>query len=238
MIPLLHITTAVCAGFCFFVVRKLYSSYKESKDTNIGNFLKTFVFAGIYFIFVSLPGLVVSDPSWVQALYVFAYIPLFLSPVFLLKIAFNLYHLPGKKYIFPSILAIIIITTVLSIIFFAPSESTSADGVFYYWLEKTPLWLRDFDGIMITFLVAGGAFLFLNGGRKIEDKILRIRSFLLGAGLSILAVAISLNYIIALHAVSKIAKMWSAFSAGFLSLFGVIVVLVGIYYKTQDKKQS
>ncbi|MFA4998648.1 MAG: hypothetical protein WC514_01380 [Candidatus Paceibacterota bacterium] len=235
MIPLLHITTFVCACFCFFVVRKLYSSYKESKDENIGNFLKTFIFAGIYFIAVSLPGLVVSDPFWVQTLYIIGYIPLFLSPVFLLKIAFNLYHLPGKKYILPSILAIIIVTTVLSIIFFAPSEPASADGVFYYWLEKTPLWLRDFDGIMITFLIAGGAFLFLNGGRKVGDKTLRVRSFLLGTGLSILAVAISLNYIFALHTISKTLKMWSVFSAGFLALFGVVAILVGIYYKNQKQ---
>ena len=134
MIPLLHITTLVCACFCFFVVRKLYLSYRESKDKNIGNFLKTFILSGIYFISVSLPGLVISDPFWVQAFYVFAYIPLFLAPVFVLNIAFNLYHLPGKKYIFPFILTIIIITTTLSIIFFAPSESSSADGVFYYWL--------------------------------------------------------------------------------------------------------
>lgn len=233
MIPLLHITTFVCACFCFFVVRKLYSSYKESKDENIGNFLKTFVLAGIYFVAVSLPGLVVSDPFWVQALYIIGYIPLFLSPVFLLKIAFNLYHLPGKKYILPSIFAIVAVTTVLSVIFFAPSETASADGIFYYWLEKTPLWLRDFDGIMITFLIAGGAFLFLNGGRKVEDKTLRIRSFLLGTGLSILAVAISLNYIFAVHIVSKTLKMWSVFSAGFLSLFGVAAILIGIYYKNQ-----
>jgi len=134
MIPLLHITTLVCACFCFFVVRKLYLSYRESKDKNIGNFLKTFILIGIYFVSISLPGLVVSDPFWVQVIDVFTYIPLFLASGFLINIAFNLYHLSGKKYIFPFILTIIIITTTLSIIFFAPSESSSADGVFYYWL--------------------------------------------------------------------------------------------------------
>jgi len=65
---------------------------------------------------------------------------------------------------------------------------------------------------------------------------LRVRSFLFGIGLSILAVAVSLNYIVALHVVSKTAKMWSIFTAGFISLLGVVVILVGIYYKT--KKQS
>jgi len=88
---------------------------------------------------------------------------------------------------------------------------------------------------MITLLIAGGAFLFLNGARKVEDKILRVRSFLLGIGLSILAVAISLNYIVALHAASKMVVMWSVFSAGFLSLLGVVAILIGIYYKTQRK---
>lgn len=235
MIPLLHITTFICALFCFFVVRKLYVSYQSSKDQNTGNFLKTFVLAGIYFILVSLPGLIVSDPFWVQALYIIAYIPLFLSPVFVLNIAFNTYNLSGKKYIFPTILAVIIITTVLSILFFAPSESSSADGRFYYWLEKTPLWLRDFDGVIITFLITGGAFLFLNGGRKTEDKFLRNKSFLIGTGLLILAIAIALNYIVALHVVSKMIKMWSVFSAGFLSFFGVSAILIGIYYKTSHQ---
>ena len=132
MIPLLQIIAFISACFSFFVVRKLYLSYKESKDKNIGNFLKTFILSGIYFISVSLPGLVISDPFWVQVIDVFTYIPLFLASVFLINIAFNLYHLPGKKYIFPFILIIIIITTALSIRFFAPSESSSADGVFYY----------------------------------------------------------------------------------------------------------
>jgi lysylphosphatidylglycerol synthetase-like protein (DUF2156 family) len=84
-------------------------------------------------------------------------------------------------------------------------------------------------------LIAGGAFLFLNGGRKVGDKTLRVRSFLLGTGLSILAVAISLNYIFALHTISKTLKMWSVFSAGFLALFGVVAILVGIYYKNQKQ---
>jgi hypothetical protein len=88
---------------------------------------------------------------------------------------------------------------------------------------------------MITLLIAGGAFLFFKGGIKIEDKILRIRSFLFGIGLSILAVAISLNYIVALHTVSETARMWSVFSAGFISLFGVVAILVGIYYKAQKQ---
>ena len=235
MIPLLHITTFFCALFCFFVVRKLYFSYKLSKDQNTGNFIKTFVLAGIYFILVSLPGLIVSDPFWVQVIYIIAYVPLFLSPVFVLNIASNTYNLPGKKYIFPTILAVIVITTVLSILFFSPSEPSSADGRFYYWLEKTPLWLRDFDGVAITFLIAGGSFLFFNGGRKTGNKLLRNRSFILGAGLLILAVAIALNYIVALHVVSKMIKMWSVFSAGFLSFFGVSAILIGIYYKVSEQ---
>jgi len=158
MIPLLQIIAFISACFCFFVVRKLYFSYKESKDKNIGNFLKTFILIGIYFVSISLPGLVVSDPFWVQVIDVFTYIPLFLASGFLINIAFNLYHLSGKKYIFPVIILIIIINTVLGIIFFTPSEALSADGVFYYWLEKTPLWLRDFNGIMIALLTVGGGF--------------------------------------------------------------------------------
>lgn len=233
MIPLLHLTTTFSTLFCLFAIIRLYISYRETKSENVGNFIKTFIALGLYFVVVSLPGMVISNPFWVQVFYIFSYIPIFLSPIFLLNVAFNIYHLPGKKYVFPVVLSFVILSTTLNILFFSPAKAISPHPLVYYWSETTPLWLRSLNGGLMVLLGITCVLFFLIGGARSEDRLVRARSFLISGGILILVSGGITNYVLAFH-FSGATKAGLLFSGGFLSIFSLIVMLAGIYYKRKS----
>jgi len=236
VIPLLHLTIFISAIFCLFAARRLYSSFRRTRNINIGNFFKVFLTLTLYFSFVSLPG-ILADPTWIQISYIFSYIFLFFSPIWFLKATFNMFRFPWGKYIIIIVLVMIIVTIFLNIFFSFPAQIQTFNHKFYHWSEGTPSWLGIFNGILIGILALGSSFLFFFGGLRSKEKLIRFRALLIGGGLDLLVVSALLAYTTA--ALLKGVMRWSAgMAASLLTLPGLILILVGIYYRGQEKEGS
>lgn len=230
MIPLLHLFTAIGTIICLFGIQRIYSSYLKTKSEDLANFLKAFIFLGIYFALSSLPAFF-KDPVKVQIIYIIYYTPVILSANFFLKVAFRIFGwLRWSKYTSFLIYSLIIITAALNIIFFSPAKIITADDIFYHWGEGTPAWLGAFYGIFIGILAAGCALLFLLKGGKSQDPFIRTRSLRLGTGIMLFVVAALLNYVAPGSFLGIIQWVVSAL-ASIIALIALILILSGVYYK-------
>lgn len=235
MIPLLHIITLFEFLFCLFAVRKLYYSYKKTKNESINNFLRAFGALGVYFGIVSLPGLVVNNPFWVQVIYTLSYPPLFFASIFLLLVVFNILNLRFFPLITIFVVLMMVINTMLNITFFDKAWIPNSIGPFYYWAEGTPLLVQIINGISILILTLINSLFFWIEGWKVEKGLMRTRSFFIASGLSFLISAAISNYIVSVYLASSFLGPIFAILAGLLALIGLSAMLFGIYYKSWPK---
>ena len=231
MIPLLHLTTLVSAFFCLFAVLRLYSSYKKTKNRDVGDFLKAFVSLGVYFFLVSIPVLPFVGASWVQALYIAANAPIMLSALFLFRAGLRIlgfFYL--SKIIFFLTILLVGFIVLLGVIFFSPATQRTF-GIFYHWgSDSQPFWLVAFTGFSIMLLAIGCSITFFLGGLKSGEKFIKTRSFLIGGGIAFLIAAAFLNWIIP-HYLQGAIRWVAGLSASFVALLGLFFMLWGVYYK-------
>lgn len=225
MLPLPHISWCFSAFVSFLIARKLYFSYKESKDENLGYFAKTFVLLSAFFFFISLPGLTLKDPFLVQISYLLSWVFLLPTPFLVYSILANLLGFRRfKKFLFPITFPLIGIFLVLNALYFSPAK-LRIFGNYWYWSEGTPIWLQIFGGGFVGLLtLLAGVFFFINGLQS-EEKSVRTRSFLIGGGFTILFLGCLSGYILFL--VSPILVTFS----GFLTLVGIVTMYAGIRYE-------
>lgn len=239
MIPHIHLVNFLSCLFCCLSARKLYFSYKKTYSEDIADFLKTFIALSILFLFTSVPA-ILANPVIIQIIYVLSYIPVILAPAFLLKAAIRVsgYPVSWSKFIFYFIFCLVIIITILNFVFFSPAE-IQAYGRFYHWLDKTPFWLATLSGLLIGGLAVTCALLFFLGGVKSKTKLVRVRSFIIAAGIVILVAATFINYLFPVTD-PKLMKGWWTLPgfASFFALLGLVVILAGIYYKEKEKSRG
>lgn len=240
MVPLLHILTAISSLLACFIVKRLYVAYQKTKSVNIGDFFKAYVFLGFYFFLVSLP-MVLSNVILVQIIYVASYIPVILGAAFLFRVAMRILRVPfNPSYVFDGIYILISVITILNLFFFSPAYVAVSDRLFYHWVETTPLSLQLFNGIVLLILATGCAILFFWGGIKSQDKIIRMRAFIIGSGVSLLVLATLANYVLAPLGRSLEWKIawWLTILAALLAFSGLILILIGINYGEQKNEQK
>jgi len=240
MIPLLHIITAISFLLCCFIAKRLYVVYQKTKIVNIGDFFKAYISLGFYFFLVSLP-MVLSNGILVQITYVASYIPVILSAAFLFRVAMRILEVPiNPKYISYVIYILIAVVTLLNLFFFSPAYIAVSNHLFYHWVETTPFFLQIFNGIILLILVVGCAILFFWGGIKSRDRIIRMRAFIIGSGVSLLVLAVSANYVLAPPGRNLEWKIawWLTILAALLAISGLILILAGINYGEQKNEQK
>ena len=76
--------------------------------------------------------------------------------------------------------------------------------------------------------------MFFWGGWKIENKKLRYRSFLIGAGMFLVIMSGFVNYIVAVVFGTDFARFISTIAGAFLSLLASAILLYGVYYKSAE----
>lgn len=224
MIPLPHLAYAFSAFFAFLISGRLYLSYRRSKDENLGYFLKTFILLTIVFSLASLPGLTLNHPVWAQIAYILSWICVYLAPFLMLQILCNIRgFLRLKRLCLPAAFLLIILSLFLNILYFSPAKIRIFRN-YWYWSEGTPVWLQIFGGAIIGLLtLLVGAF-FLVEGMQSREKPLRIRAFLIGAGVIILFLGSLSAYI--LFPLSSLFVILS----GFLTVAGMATIFIGIRY--------
>jgi hypothetical protein len=241
MIPLLHIITFITAVFCFVAASKLRYSYKKTKNKNIGDFFKTFLSLGIYFIFMSLP-LFFRGGTGPQIAYTLGYIPVILSAFFLFKVALRILEktnlIKGASFLVGLFTTAVIF---LNFIFFSKARiiTSGPGGVFYQWREGTPFWLQVFNGVLVGVFVAVSMVLFFAGGRKSEKAVVKRRSFLIGSGIFILLVADIIAYVVvSITYLDATLQSIMALVASVLALIGLIFMLRGITYRFNNNNSG
>jgi len=229
MLPLPHISWSFSALVSFLISQRLYISYKKSKEENLGYFFKTFVLLGFFFSFISLPGLISNQPFLVQVSYILSWISLLPTPFLIYGILANVSGFQRfKKFLAPTAFLLIGFFLVLNILYFSPAKSQSFEN-YWYWSEGTPIWLQIFGGGFVGFLSLLAGIFFLARGFRSEERLIRIRSLLIGGGFIILFLGTLSGYILFL--VSPILVLFS----GFLCLIGIVIMYLGIRYKIEEQ---
>ena len=235
MIPILSLFTLFTSFFSSIIFWRLYSSYRKNKITNIGYFAATYGSLALFFLVASVPGLFSVDPFWIQASFIFSYIPLFATSFFLMSISLDTLAFKGiKKYFLVVILFSLILTTVLGAFLSGSPFPNKIGSNFYYWKEGTPAWLQALNGIIVSFVTFGAGIFFWFGGLKSKVTIVRTRGFILGSGVILEGVGAFLNYVLA----PRIEFAMLPLIAGLSAILGLITLFFGIYYRPKDNEEG
>ncbi|MBU0546587.1 MAG: hypothetical protein V1868_02730 [Patescibacteria group bacterium] len=217
-----NICCLVAVFIGFFATIRFWKNYKETGILQFKYFSILFFFIFLGYTLLSLPNLILFNPSWIQIDFIlvdisFAVGGLFSTPATLSFIKYS----DRVKKMFSWLLPLLIVTyIILNIFFFAPATPLCPDGICYwkngvFWLHSI-MWLPFASGIGLI----GVWFLF--GARKIKEKQLFRRSFLFGLmGISIFIAGILFWYFKFFNPSSKLL-ITSGIIGDLGFLFGVI----------------
>ena len=228
MIPycsILYCVSALLSAFCTF---KIYYSFKKTKDRYTEYFFKGFAFLTIFLILSSVPGGLVFNLIWAEVIYLIVWIPMYLAIFYITKIAVDIWELQKIDRILPFIISfLIILTFVLSILFFSPAE-IHIYKTFSFCFEKSPSWLLGLNGAIVAVILAINAYLFLDKGLKSDKSFIKTRSTLIASGLLFFTIGAFLNYVL----VPNLPKIrFLIFFAGASAIIGIALLYSGIQYK-------
>ncbi len=172
------------AGFRF---RK---NYQKRKIEQLRDFSNAWFCVSLGFTFLFFPNLVLFNPFWVQIIFILADLSYLGAILFFIPTVASFFREPPllKKISFLLLFSWILIYAFLSILFFSPAISLERDGVVYYWKSGMPL----LQGIARAIFCFGAFFMgifFIFQAKKIKEKILSRRSFLVGLGALLVTIA-------------------------------------------------
>ena len=229
MIPVLSIFDFLSALFCFFAARRIYHSYKKTKNNKIGQFFWAFAILVVYFFVVSLPGFNFLKPEHVQIIYSFSYFLAFLPIIIFLKIVLEMNGVAWSKIGLSIIIISVFIISILSFLFSSPARLEVYKSSFYHWEEGTPPSFRFLKGVIIGFLGFVCCSFFIRQGLKYKDKIIRVKTLYLGWGLGVLIIAALSSFSIASQFSGSII-WWISLTVGrVLAVIGLGFMVRGIY---------
>lgn len=232
MIPIVSFSNAVSFFFCVIAAAKLYSSWRKTRDPRIGYFLKFYIFLGIFFGFLSTPGIVFFDPFIIELVSLeLGLFFLYIAVAYFLGIPIELLgYKKTQQIVFWVIVALAVFVAVLTI--------TSRHSAV---IHKIPpfIYVQDQRGILINFttgiVAAGGAFLsaflFYLFALRSSISYVRHRSFLIAAGMLVLGITAVTNYVFGGSPEMITASLVSGFSA----ILGLILILIGIYHHHKEE---
>lgn len=226
-LPLPHISWFFSAPFSLLVARQLYLAYRKSKDENLRYFLATFTLLGIFFLPVSLPGLISNQPKLVQIIYILSWLVLFPVPFYVLKILSGIWNLPRlKKYSLRIAFFFMALSLFFSSLYFSPAK-IEIIGNYWYWASSrgVPIWLEAGGGGLLGLLTLLVGASFVIEGYRSQKSAVRTRSFLVGGGMITLFLGLMSSFV--LFILSPIFVILS----GLLSLAGIAILYLGVLYK-------
>jgi hypothetical protein len=235
MFPYCTTIYSLSALFGVIITVRLYYVWRGSRTENISLFFKALALATTYFILSALPGVWVKDPVLGGVIYILSWIPFYLAILYFTRIAFNFWHLDKMKRIFSAmIIFLVVLTTVLDIIDFSPTEMSTYKNLTVCF-ERAPSWILTLNGMIITVLLLINSILFFIGGIRSGEKVAKIRGITIGSGLFFLTLSALSKYVIAPN---YLEAQFLIFFAGPLLLLGILLLYFGIRYKGSESQDS
>lgn len=180
-----YINLAVVIGIFF----KIYSAYRKHREEPIGKLFLDFglgyLMLAAYFFIIVAP-LTFTSSLWLSGFLAgFTHIFIFLATAMFLVTILDFYGLGEWRPYVISFLAIAgIFTTVLNIIFLKPDILVEIERDFFIFRSDIPVFIRAMDGVAAVGGAIFTALSFLRYAWTNEDRMIRVRSFLIGSGFS------------------------------------------------------
>lgn len=239
MIPIVSVANLVSAFTFSCITVKLYFSYRKNKTERLGDFLKSFLFMTISLLFLALPGLIITDLrvlGFVFAIYPF-FIILALSYFGIIPLKL-IGWIKMKRVFFWMAMAVNLSFIVVNLLNLQPAA-------IYY--RESFIIFQDARGDAINNLLGAvlgvGILLiiifFIIQGLKSSERYIRLRAFLISAGLSSLLISSSVNFIFAATEQAEIQAyiISQLLVVSFVNL-GAILMMLGVYYKPKNYAES
>lgn len=236
MFPLLHIIAFLAGIFCLTAVIKLGFVFRKTREENLGYLIKSLSFFSLGLFSMSLPA-VLSRPFLIQVSWIVFWVLLYIDIYYKNVVAYSVSGISEKyRNILLSFMRIWLpAMTFLSLFVFSSSPVDVMTGQKYiFWIDGDPLWFISFKGGILAFLAMAAPIFYFRGGAKSENKRVRIRAFLIGAGM--LTCTLPCLTFFVFHPV--LLKFFSLESMLFFVitplLIGIVIAVVGFFYRVPE----
>ena len=174
----------------FYVAYHFRRSFYRSKLEALKSYSNAFIFEGLLFLTLFLPGFIIFNPTLVQIDFILLDTFFLIAILFFVPATLSLLEKTSrfKKITFLTIFFWTLIYIFLNIFFFSPATPLKTDGYIYYWQSGTP-WLQAITRGLLFLALLIIAIFFLFGTRTPKEEALSKKSFLIGLSCLIIDVA-------------------------------------------------
>lgn len=236
-IPIIALNNLISTIICFLSLRKVYADHKQNPQNPIlKDFVWFYVFFGLFFVTLSLPGLVLKDTTSAGAVSAISPFFLYMSIGYFIKIPLELSNFKEvKNILFVICMFLAMFLPLITIPVWQPAvyQEFSFDNFKVYAL--TTFSAESSDISWLRLLTGGGAveaalvasvLLFINGIRS-QDSSLKKKMVLMAIGMITLMGASIFSYIINyLFQVLFLPQL----IASILAWIGLLIMSIGILY--------
>jgi len=208
--------------------------FRKTKNEIIGDFAKIFLFLALLYGFFALPRFLFEDLKIIEVCLDLGFLSGFFAIAYLLSISFKLYF----RTKLPSLAFFGIITTGVIFVMFDIFNLQPAFRHFYhnfvFWSENRPLLINIMGGTIFSLFSFGGAFLFLQGGLKSDDRKIKTRAFLISAAMTLCGLMSGIRFVFS-FLMDIFFSTLIALSIGALSVFCLIAAIFFIKIQKEEK---
>lgn len=234
MIPIVSISHLITLPFLIFITFQLFLSFQGTKKKNVGYFFLVFLILLIMEGILASPGLVFKDPVKISRVFAFYPFFTFLSLGFAGALPFSILKMKKTEIIFLLLIFITAISiTMINLSNVRPAVTYSRPP-FIYWEDTRGEIMNIFIGIVGGIVLLFITFFFLINGLKSSERYVRIRSFLISAGMATFLLAAVVNFVLGVVFQQYITTL----SSVFLLITGSILVFSGVRRKKEIQENS
>jgi hypothetical protein len=230
MFPIVSIFNLVSALFFGSIALKLFFSYRESKDENLRDFLKVFLFLTILLILISSPGLIFTNLRIIGLIYAIYPLFAFLALGYFGRVPLKIIGWERMKQIFfKGTIGIASLITLLNLLNWGPAIVYHQDS-FIYWEDTRGAAMNIAIGAVYCLILLLTIIFFLVQGFKSTERFIKTRSIFISGGLLGLALTSVVNFIFGASAQIYITSLL----ATLFNILAALLILAGIYYKPKE----
>ena len=227
MIPIIAINSGILSVFLLFSAIRTYSTHKRTKDKYIEYFFWFFLFLGITTVLGAMQGVIVSDLKWLDFMFDVYTFPGAIGLAFLVKLTLDLLDRKTLEKI--SFFTIIILSFILALIpalDWQPAK-VATQGPFIFWEDNRGPTINALTGVVLSLPVLWIVAFFIYKGIKSESRYVRIKAFLISAGMLFFMLSGAVDLIVGadpnIFYVSSVSSV--------LSVLAIFIFQFALYYR-------
>lgn len=239
MIPIVSLLNVVASSITLLIFLRLWQSYKKSRNTHIWYFSLFYLFASIFLLLISVPGILIFDPIKISFAAAVSYMFLYISLAFIGQIPMVPFSVIVRQIVSSLILATGVTLLALNLFYLAPVNRIDIDN-FYFYLVQEVEWLRILVGATPIIIGIFIAILFVLEGERIKQNDIKkeiisgnvseghnqlvYRSYIIAVGMLTIVVAGVFNFIV----YTIMPSPWAFLTASVINIIGWVTIYVGL----------